>query len=82
MSYDIKSKKIWPSDFGFTIFTMFLIVGPTIINIAVVIFGNKEISFVAKIILMIVNLVSLFFSVYSLRKCSASDPGIIPVLQK
>ena len=36
----------------------------------------------AKILLTIVNLVSLYFSVYSFRKCSASDPGIIPVLPK
>ena len=78
VKYNYISQRITPSDMCFVYFTLSIILIPTLLCIVVVIWMTDEFPIWLKVILSILDLITLYLCIYSLYKCSSTDPGIIP----
>jgi hypothetical protein len=78
VTYNSKTKKICPSDWMFTLFTLCLIVIPTALCLVVVIAMNEKFPIWLKIIFSIAICISVFLCLRMLYKCATTDPGILP----
>lgn len=77
-SYNSHSRRVCPSDWVFTIFTVALIVIPTALVLVVVVPMNEKIPIWLMILLEILICVTVFLSLRMLFKCATTDPGVIP----
>lgn len=80
MKYNSKTRQLWPSDWPFVFVTITLIVLPSLTCLVIAIIMNETLPIQIRTALAIVYVSSISLSLYSLRNCSTSDPGIIPSL--
>jgi len=78
VTYNPKTKKVCPSDWIFTIFTLALIIIPTLLVLVIVIPMNEKFSIIMMILLSIAVCISVFICLRQLYKCSTTEPGILP----
>ena len=78
MKYNYTSERITPSDMCFVYFTLSIILIPTILCITVVIWLTEAFPLWLKLLLTVLDLLTLYFCLYFLYRCSSTDPGIIP----
>lgn len=80
LTYNSETDRVWPSDWPFILVTLFLILVPSLLCLVVVILMNEKFPVVLKAFLIAIYLISLGVCLWSLLRCSATDPGIIPSL--
>ena len=79
LRYNAATRRLCPSDCGFTFLTLALILIPSSVCLFYVIpFSRYEVWL--KVVLTIVNSLSLALCLYYLLKCTYTEPGIIPSL--
>ena len=78
LTFYSKSRIMLPSDLCFSIFTVTLILVPTVMCIIFTIFGNMTVDLKTKITLSVVDVFTMLICIWQLLKCSWTDPGIIP----
>jgi hypothetical protein len=80
LTYNSETGRVWPSDWPFVLVTLFLILVPSLLCFIIVILLNAKFPAAVKVVLAIIYVISLSVCLWSLLRCSATDPGIIPSL--
>ena len=82
VKYNAKTGRLWPSDIGFTLCTLTLILGPSSLCFMYAIILAETLNTLAKVLLVLFYLSSIYMSLRNLYKCSFTEPGIIPTLSE
>ena len=82
VTYNPDTKRMWPSDLGFTLCTLTLIIVPTTLCYIYAIIMAETYGTVMKVFVFLVYCVSIYGCLRNLYKCSFTEPGVIPPIEK
>lgn len=80
--YNARTRRLWPSDLRFTMVTNSLIHVPTTLCYLYAIIWAETMSTALKVVVLIIYTFSIYGSCRNLYKCSFTEPGIIPTIEK